>query len=327
MSLLKPDGFIKQRISPKLAGLAVDKVIVAQTPGLSRRCARRAIDMGVVFHNGKPVRRAGALMMEGDLLEWQIAAEKQESWSKGANLHPNDILFDDGDLLVLSKPPLLTSEKVRSGRQRHVVEALAQMLPPEAKITLPKLCHRLDRETSGVLVLARKEKTVASIMDAFRQRLVQKTYLAVCRRKPREKTWCTQSHLSSPHRQTGDVRSVFAGGRPSETSFTLKGFWPGAGGLSLIEARPKTGRTHQIRVHCADEGIAILGDRRYGSRYDQERVLVTKTLEPYVGVHHFLHAYKLVLPKGVYQDKELVFQAPLPPRMQQLLEKVGLWPT
>lgn len=208
------------------------------------------------------------------------------------------IIFEDKWIIVVDKPSGLPSQGTRDPARDHLVAAVERYL----RLTDPKaraaLHHRLDVETSGVIVLGKHKDANKGLTDAFRERLAQKTYLAVVVGEFPEEAAVTNHLASKRDGKRNRMVPVRAGGDFAETKFKLRRF---EGGLSVVEAYPKTGRMHQIRVHLAGLGFPIVGDSFYGgvTRWDGARV-----------ARMMLHAWRLELPHPVTGDR-LVLDAPV----------------
>ncbi|WP_373088467.1 23S rRNA pseudouridine(955/2504/2580) synthase RluC [Zhongshania sp.] len=219
------------------------------------------------------------------------------------------ILYEDAGLLVINKPSGLAVHG-GSGISLGLIEALRQMYPEQRHL---ELVHRLDRDTSGCVMVAKKRGVLKQLHELLKARKgVDKRYLALVggkwpARKQQVNAPLQKNVLSSGER----VVRVELEGKKSVTEYTLLRRVAGA---SLIEARPVTGRTHQIRVHCQYAGYPILGDDKYG---DDEadanfRKLGLKRL--------FLHAHSLAFN---LDGKRISVVAPLPPELEKVLENAG----
>jgi 23S rRNA-/tRNA-specific pseudouridylate synthase len=206
---------------------------------------------------------------------------------------------------------------------RHVAVALGPYLAPRAPSGRPPrapiLVHRLDKETSGVLLLALDGKRATWLTDLFRARKVQKTYLAIVVGTPRERAFTETAPLSEIDKRTGDVRAVRSGGRPAVTHVRVLAT-DAAGTLALVECRPETGRSHQLRVHLALNGLPILGDKRYGG--PPPRHLAPALLE-LAAEHHMLHAARLAFAPHEGASPVTLVAAP-PPRFAALAVAASL---
>ncbi len=245
------------QVSEQQHGEHLDRFIAHHT-GLSRRLARLLIAQGLVSINGKTVKILTKPLKKNDVLAWSTQDLPQEHTTV-QKTHV-EVLFHDRYCLVVNKPSGLLSEHDRFGSP--CIETWAQKwLQSKGEKPEVWLVHRLDAVTSGVLVLARTPMAVKNLSASFREGTVHKEYWAVCKgilNKP--------LHVQAPvGRVRGTQHGVVEGGKPAETFFE-----PLSHGaeVSLVVARPKTGRTHQIRVHLAHVQHPIVGDTLYaGPRY------------------------------------------------------------
>ena len=269
---------------------AVDLFLNSKLKDFSRRKIRRLLDSGALKLNGKRVRTAGTKVRKGDHLSLLIPEDffLKEKRLTGDLLKKDDILYFEKDLVVINKPPGLLSQPTLAGGV-YLEEEVKKLLAKNSLHDGPLyLCHRLDKETSGVIILALTKKKSEWITEQFKNRKVEKKYLALCYGLSKEKTWTVKNYLSKPDKQ-GLVRSVRSGGNFSETDFEVLSENKKEQ-ISLVLCKPKTGRTHQIRVHLEASSLPIIGDKRYGqkklARLRAEFVALALT-------HHFLHAFSL----------------------------------
>jgi RluA family pseudouridine synthase len=226
-------------------------------------------------------------------------------------MNPLQILFEDEDLIAVNKPAGLPSQGTVDPRRPHVISVLKQQMPTGREFFLH---HRLDKDTSGVLLLGKSKRANAPLTEIFREHQIEKIYWAVSLRKnatsekgPQAVQFEVQDHLA-PVRGAGKqlmrMVQVKKGGWAAETYFrTLqesKDFF-------LFEARPITGRTHQIRVHLAGLKLPIAGDFLYGGKSSEVPRLM-------------LHAKTLSLKHPISQEP-LTIEAPLPKDFQSLIDK------
>lgn len=218
------------------------------------------------------------------------------------------LLYEDEGLLVLDKPAGLA---VHAGGSVSLgaVELLRAARPREGFL---QLAHRLDRGTSGCLLLARKPRALHALHRAFRENEVRKTYIGLLAGRLRGSERRVDLPLDRSH-STGSERRVRAGsGRPAQTRFMPRRGWREA---TLVRAIPITGRTHQIRVHAAAIGHPVLGDGRYGqTRGGTDRTIGLKRL--------FLHASGLEL-RHPLTARTLRLHAPLPDELRAVLARLG----
>lgn len=218
-----------------------------------------------------------------------------------------DILYEDADLLVLNKPSGYAVHG-GSGLSSAVIEGLRQ-IRPEARFL--ELVHRLDRDTSGCLLIAKKRSVLRKLHELFRGEGIQKIYLALLTGQWHEKSRAVTMPLQKNVGTGGDRKVVVSrSGKAAETEFKRLQVLSGA---TLVEAVPKTGRTHQIRVHAAWFGHPIIGDERYGD-YQNNRLFRKKGYK-----RLFLHAYRLEFEHPVSGGR-LTVTAPMPREMENFIK-------
>ena len=283
----------------------LDTFLRTQFPTLSRGAIQRLIQQGDVRVAGKPVK-ASHLPRAGEKIEihWPDArpatAQPQEM--------PLDVLFEDDDLLVLNKPPGMVVHPSAGHEESTLVNALlhhcAGQLSGIGGVARPGIVHRLDKETSGCLVIAKNDPTHLALSTQFAGREVRKIYHAiVCGRVTPEQGDIRAAIARHPtHRKRMAVTD--GSGREAWTSYTVIERLREA---TLVEAVLHTGRTHQIRVHFKHLGFPVAGDATYGNRQNKR---VTE-LTGYTAPRQMLHAHKLAF-KHPRTGKKMSFEAPWP---------------
>ena len=297
-----------------LVGKRLDLAMVDGVKGLSRRRAKTLIDSGEVYLNDRRIRISSRALAFGDKLVFRYSPEQKKKKTV-ITIDETSILYFDHGVLAINKPAGLSSQAARKGDNLHVVPLLQKYFQSK-DIDLPNLSlvHRLDKETSGVLLLADNKALAESLMDQFRQKTVKKVYHALCYGKADDK-FAVRCNLSSINPKNGMVKVVQKSGKDSETSFSLKEFFK-LSRLSLVECKPITGRSHQLRVHLAKSRLGIVGDKVYGDQSlslgDELSALVN---------HHLLHARTLsfTIPST---KKSLQVKAPYPKSWKSILEKL-----
>ncbi len=249
-------------------GLRLDTLLAGWLPRvldrpLSKSKLRRLIMVGAIHLDGKPQHRPGQAVRSGARVEATIRLESLEDEAARDVpfvLTPAAVLYEDEALIAVDKPPGLptapTVDPARASLYGAVIRYLKQRGP-----CYVGLHQRLDRDTSGVVLFTKDRAANAGVARLFARQEAGKIYHALTRRPPRRppQSWSSVSRLGPVGgRRMGEVRT---GGVAAETSFGLLEVF--AGGL-LIEARPRTGRKHQIRVHLAEAGLPVLGDDLYG---------------------------------------------------------------
>ena len=283
----------------------LDTFLRAQFPTLSRSAIQRLIQQGDVRVAGKPVK-ASHLPRAGEKIEihWPDAkpatAQPQEM--------PLDVLFEDDDLLVLNKPPGMVVHPSAGHEESTLVNALlhhcAGQLSGIGGVARPGIVHRLDKETSGCLVIAKNDPTHLALSTQFAGREVRKIYHAiVCGRVTPEQGDIRAAIARHPtHRKRMAVTD--GSGREAWTSYTVIERLREA---TLVEAVLHTGRTHQIRVHFKHLGFPVAGDATYGNRQNKR----VAELTGYTAPRQMLHAHKLAF-KDPRTGKKMSFEAPWP---------------
>jgi len=278
-------------VGPAEKGERLDRFLAARG-AISRGLARRAIDAGGVFVDGQRCKVASRKVWP----DQKITANLEEGGRGAERAAPLDrarLLYADAEIAAVDKPAGVPSQPTLTTDRGTLPDLVAALLGGPAL-----LVHRLDRETSGVTVFARTKGAAATLAEAFREGVPEKTYLALCAKAPAPREGRIAEPLGKDPRRAG-LRRVDPRGEPAVTRYrTLR---EGARG-ALVEARPETGRTHQIRVHLAHLGAALVGDPRYGGARLVGEIRIPRVM---------LHAARLELPHPV-TGAPLVFQAPLP---------------
>lgn len=277
-------------------------IFLARALGASRKAVKRALDGGQVFVDGRTVRRAGHLLAGGET----VAATLDEAPSQMQTVAPS-VLFRDDHLLALAKPPGLPSHPTVAGGP-NALDWATDLLRGEGRQTPPILLHRLDADTSGLLLFALTAESNRTLSRAFADREVEKIYLALVAGSPPDQF--AVANFLRPGRR-GRVEAVRSGGQPAETFFRTLSRGPG---FSLVEARPKTGRTHQIRVHLAGEGYPLLGDVLYGGP-----TAISVEGRTLTASRHLLHAFRLAF-RHPATGETLTLEAPVPEDFAIFLE-------
>ena len=300
-------------INEEEAGQRIDNYLLRVCKGVPKSHIYRILRSGEVRVNKGRIDQLYRLA-DGDVVRIPPVrvAEKSTAAVPGAEF---TILYEDAQLLVIDKPSGVAVHG-GSGVSYGVIEQL-RAARPQAKFL--ELVHRLDRETSGVLMLAKKRTALTNLHEQMRDGLTDKRYLTMVPGDWRN----ARQHVKLPlHKYTtaeGERRvCVQAGGMESHTVFTLLRKWSG---FALLEAELKTGRTHQIRVHLASSGFPILGDDKYGD-FALNRVLLKAEDGRGALKRMFLHAHQITF---THPDsgQQVTINAPLPPECERFLVSLG----
>jgi len=334
------DEFLREALPPLVApllGVAAGPS-ASGTPPVSNSKIRRLIVSGAVTVNGRRETRPSASLAPRSAVavgfDPELFAREKRPDDVACEIAPGDVLFEDALVIAVNKPAGIPTEATVVGSRDHLHAAVGRYLArtagvdPEAPgtaIPYVGLHHRLDRETSGVILFTKDPSANAAVHALFLGRGAKKTYHAIASlpavnpaRKaiPLRKTGdsLTVENLLarvSPKSQRARWGAVSEGGAEAKTAFTVLAAWPSA---ALLECEPFTGRTHQIRVHLAGLGMPILGDPLYGGAETGPGGLRIPRV--------MLHAASLAFPHPG-DGREITVTAPRPPDFEACLESLG----
>lgn len=311
MNKLSKDSTLRQPIGEDSAGQRIDNYLMRRLKGVPKSHIYRILRSGEVRVNS---RRIGPdyRLQPGDLVRIPPVrvAEKTEIRGLPKGGFQPVILFEDEALLVIDKPSGLAVHG-GSGVSYGVIEALREARP-QAKFL--ELVHRIDRETSGVLMLAKKRAALVELHRQLQAGEVEKRYRALVKGLWTARKRVVDLPLEKKVRASGERRvNVGAEGDRATTIFRLE---RRVGQYSLLDAELKTGRTHQIRVHLAHLGFPILGDDKYGD-FTLNKVLAKQGLK-----RMFLHSSRIGIRHPLSGEK-VVFEAPLPAELRAFIDLAG----
>lgn len=283
------------------AGERLDVYVTRVAPALTRSRAQRLIAEGRVTVDGRAAKPS--LRLEpGQRV--RVDAPPPAAARPAAEAMPLDVVFEDADILVVNKPPGMTVHPAPGHASATLVNAVlahARDLSGIGGVLRPGIVHRLDRDTSGLIVVAKDDAAHNALARALAERRIEKTYLALVEGTPRPAEGVIDAPVARDPRQRKRM-AVVAAGREALTEYRVVERVRGA---SLVEARPRTGRTHQIRVHLAAVGHAVVGDRLYG----RPSPLVAR---------QFLHAWRLAFAHPCTGER-LELEAELPADLRAAL--------
>jgi 23S rRNA pseudouridine955/2504/2580 synthase len=300
-------GVRKVRIDAEAAGQRVDNFLRKELPGVPKSRLYRLLRRGEVRINGGRVR-ADHRLQAGDEVRIPPARVREAGADPSAAIASRiaeRVLFEDKRLLVIDKPSG-TAVHGGSGISHGVIELLRFARPDLKDLSL---VHRLDRETSGCLVLAKRRSALRDLHERFREGLVEKNYLALVAGDWQLGALLVSAPLYVQNRKGGERHVIVTDeGKPAETRFRLSRRF---GEYSLMQCQPLSGRTHQVRVHARQQGHPLVVDERYG---DEAANAAAKA----AGLKRlFLHAQSIAFPDESGND--LHFTAPLADDLQAFL--------
>ena len=286
------------------SGVRLDRFVGESCPELSRTHSQKLIAEGYVTVNGRPARTSLKLNT-GDKVEVTIPPEP------ASDLAPEDIpleiIFEDEDLLVVNKPAGMAVHPAPGSPAHTLVNAVLAYLPglaADADSLRPGIVHRLDKDTSGLILVAKNRTAQAHLSDQFKARTVSKKYIVLVKGRLTPEKGIIEAAIGRDPRNRQRM-AVVSRGREARTDYRVLKY---IGNYSLLEIKPETGRTHQIRVHLAAIGFPVVGDSQYGVK------------SPHL-TRQFLHAAALrfKLPStGGYVE----FESPLPPDLEQAIKEI-----
>ncbi len=310
-------------IEPEDRRIRVEDVLARRFPTADRRFLRRAIRAATVTVNGEPTQPQARLAVS-DVVELRFAAASVPARTR-AETGALDVLYEDDDLLVVDKPAGMPTVPDRAGKYRGVHGELTALRPDDDL----RIVHRLDAGTSGCLVLAKGLAAARAMDRAFRAGEVEKEYQALVFGELLRPEMALRRSLGPDRRRPGRIRVVDPDSKGARSAHTdverLERFQR----YTLVAARPRTGRSHQIRVHLAAAGHGIIGDPDYGGR----RALLLSDIKPGFKLRRgvaetpllsrmFLHAVSIAVPSPGSSGSVVRASAPLPAALTRVLDKL-----
>jgi len=288
-------------------GERLDKVLAARLDQFSRVQIQALIRDGLVTVNGRPAK-SSYRVEAGDVIRVSVPVTEAESGPEPEAI-PLAVLFENDDLAVIDKPAGMVVHPAYGHRSGTLVNAVLARWPSIAAWGEPEragIVHRLDKETSGVIMVAKTPEALEALRALFKERVVEKRYLALVEGTPDTPDGIIDAPIGRDPNQRKRM-AVARDGREAVTEFHVIEQYDE---FSLVDVFPKTGRTHQIRVHLAFIGHPVVGDTVYGRR--RQRIRMKR---------HFLHAAAISFP--LPGSGEIVtVEAPLPVPLQDILNKL-----
>ena len=307
------------------AGERVDRFLADAIAGMTRSRLKALIEAGHVTRDGARLTQPSEPVRAG--ARYQVAPPAPVAAVPHGQTIPFAILYEDADLLVLDKPAGLVVHPAPGNEDGTLVNALiahcGDTLPGIGGERRPGIVHRLDKDTSGVMVVAKTEQALATLSAAFAARDLDRAYLALCWGLPAETQGSIEVAIGRDPRDRKRMALVTSGGKPALTHYRVLRQRDTA--LALLECRLATGRTHQIRVHLAARGHPLVGDPVYLRRIPA----AAKTLPEAARTaaldfpRQALHAAQLGFAHP-RTGQPLRFETPPPPDLRGLLERVNL---
>jgi 23S rRNA pseudouridine1911/1915/1917 synthase len=296
----------------------LDKALALLLPDLSRSAAQKLIDQGRVQVNGV-ARDAGHRVKPNDAIMVQLpAATPATPQPEAITL---DILYEDDDVIAINKPAGMVAHPGAGNAQGTVVNAVLSYAPEVAGVgsaERPGIVHRLDKETSGVLLIAKHDAALRALQSQFKTRAIKKSYVMLCVGDVQPARGLIRKPIA---RDPGNRKrmAVVATGRDAITQYAVRDVFAVKDGslmrrYAYVKANLLTGRTHQLRVHFASLGFPVVGDAVYGARKDP----LTRQLSP----RQLLHSSELTF-VSPSSGAEIKLHAPLPDDFRRVLDALS----
>jgi 23S rRNA pseudouridine1911/1915/1917 synthase len=293
------------------SGERLDKIIMAHIgERLSRAQVQTLIEEGMVLVDGRTVK-PGAKLKGGERIQLSIPVRDEPEKVQPENITLN-VIYEDDDLAVIDKPAGMVVHPGELNESGTLVSAALHRWPQIAAMNIEEkragIVHRLDKDTSGLIIIAKHDRARRNLMAQFQDRSVEKIYTALLEKRPQTLTGRIEAPIGRDPKQRKRM-AVLREGKPAISEYTVidDQFIED---YALVKVRLLTGRTHQIRVHMAFIGCPIVGDQVYGFR--KQRVGLKR---------QFLHASEVSFDHPATGER-MHFESPLPPGLQNLLDKL-----
>jgi len=287
------------------AGARLDVVLAARA-GVSRTAAQRLIEEGRVTVAGRPARKRHALRL-GEDVAWRRGPEPSAALT--AEVVPYAIVYEDDWLLVVDKPAGVVVHPAPGHEHGTLAQGLVEHGARGGHELRPGIVHRLDKDTSGLLIVAKGDHAYLPLVAAMERRDITRVYVTLLRGDLPQDDGTIDAPIGRHVRERKRMSLHTTAGKRAVTHFRVLGRAPG---FTLVRAQLETGRTHQIRVHFAALGYPVAGDAQYGGRERPEGL-----------DRQFLHAAQVTFPHPE-DGRQMRFASPFPPDLRAFLASVGL---
>ncbi|MEL7636143.1 MAG: RluA family pseudouridine synthase [Anaerolineaceae bacterium] len=300
---------LREIVFSELSAKRLDKYLAEQILQLSRAKIQSMISAGEVKVNEKVITKPAFKLETGDKVS-AVITEVNEEHPLEQNI-ALDVIYEDENVIVINKPAGLVVHPGAGNAENTLVNALLYRWPQIANVgetSRPGIVHRLDKDTSGVMIIAKTSIGYSWLVKQFKTRKANKTYLALVDGKPPTPTGRIETRIGrdEQHRQRMSVTYGDQGRKAESEFYTVAEY----SDHTLLEVNPLTGRTHQIRVHLAFLGCPVVGDQIYGRRRNSLEIK-----------RFFLHASRLTI-RLPGNEEETEFTAPLPLDLQTVLDNL-----
>lgn len=297
-------------------GARIDKYIAAAAPALSRATVQKLLAQDLITVNAA-IPKASYKVAAGDFI--RVRAPITEETAPQPEDMPLDILYEDADVIAINKPAGLIVHPADTHKEGTLVNALLQARPEIASVgdrARPGIVHRLDKDTSGVVLVVKNEAARRDLLHQFKTRQIQKIYLALLEGEVMPRKGIIDAPLGRDPRRRQRM-AVISNGKPAITAYEVLEYITTPRAYTLVKVTMHTGRTHQIRVHCAFIGHPVAGDAVYGyGRRTRDGIPALAGLK-----RQFLHAHILGF-QSPRSGEQLTVTAPLAPDLQAIVDNL-----
>ncbi len=305
------DDVLVIQIPPSLDGERVDRAITTLVD-ITRSEASELVSSGLVTIDGQIVLKPSFRLKHDQLLEFPDHSQKDEIPIEADSNVLFDVVFEDKDLLVVDKPPGLVVHPGSGNLLGTLVSGLISRYPEIGsigEISRPGIVHRLDKGTSGLMIVARSEPAYEKLSQAISNRLVERRYLALVEGKVSGELGRIEGPIGRSLKDPTKMAVVMMG-KDAVTNYEVKSRFSNPFVATYLDVKLETGRTHQIRVHFSSIGNPVVGDFRYGQNLAKWSIALNRP---------FLHAYSLALNHPISGDR-LEFKSSIPSDLQEVLD-------
>ncbi|MCS7272571.1 MAG: RluA family pseudouridine synthase [Fimbriimonadales bacterium] len=308
-----------------MAGQRLDRYLAERHPEISRARWQEWIETGQVRVNGQPVYKPAYRLRPGDVVDYTLPPDRPPDFDLTPEAIPIPIVYEDEYLLVVNKPRGLTVHPAPGHPHGTLVNALLAHCPSLAQgsaVFRPGIVHRLDKDTTGLLIVAKTDLAHARLSAALQRRAIERRYMALVWGVPKRTQWTVDAPIGR-HPTLRKKMAAFppeavqqGKARPARTHFALVRHW---NHFALLAARLETGRTHQVRVHASASGHPVVGDPLYGGVRKPPQSCpapIAYALEQLQG--QLLHAAELHFVHPI-TGEPITLRAPLPDDFEQFL--------
>lgn len=296
--MIKEENKLKIKVTSEGKGMRLDEVIQKNIEGVTRSYVQKIIDSQGVFVNGKEIKKSGYKLKGGE--EIDVLIPQDEILEIIPEDIPIDIIYQDDYMVILNKGPNMVVHPANGNKTGTLVNAIMYHIKNLSSINgiiRPGIVHRLDKDTSGIIVIAKNDKAHIKLVDMFKEKELEKTYICICKGRFKNKIGRIETLIGRDSKDRKKMRVVENNGKIAITNYEVV---HECNDFSLVKVKIETGRTHQIRVHMKHLNHPILGDEVYGKKIEQDKIK-----------RQMLHSYKLVFNHPITAEKmEIIAEIP-----------------